>query len=368
MNSNDWIDLIEFPKLYEINKNIGVRFKNGNGIILALSKERYPRVCMTINEKAVKRAYHRLLAQHYIPNPNNLKCVNHIDGNTKNFKLSNLEWSTHSANTRHADQTGLRSSKRSGRTVEELNKDREVIIVYDSAENAAKSLGIPRTTFIDKMTNTGVLSFNNRFFRYKIPEVIIGELWQPFNTDIKEINEKYSISNMGRVKINKTGRYKKTVLGTDERDHICISTKEKSYNFILSRIVAYGFNRNANKKHQVNHINKNVHDNKLSNLEILDAREHNLRDHAKAIIGMGEDIDDIIIYRSEACYMREHNLKSSAGIGSSMKRGIRCRGYTWDYLGKPHIKDFLNVLGLIVIEDDYGKLSLEKPAQTEESS
>lgn len=64
------------------------------------------------NGSSFKIAIHRLLALHFIPNPQNKRTVNHIDGNKLNNSLSNLEWATDAENTQHAYTTGLQPYRR----------------------------------------------------------------------------------------------------------------------------------------------------------------------------------------------------------------------------------------------------------------
>lgn len=54
---------------------------------------------------------HRLVAEHFIPNPNNYPIINHIDGNPSNNHVSNLEWCTHGQNLKHAYKMERMSKK-----------------------------------------------------------------------------------------------------------------------------------------------------------------------------------------------------------------------------------------------------------------
>ena len=60
--------------------------------------------------KRVCKAIHRLLGEHFIPNPNNLPEINHIDTNRRNNSLNNLEWCTHGENIKHSYDTNNRSA------------------------------------------------------------------------------------------------------------------------------------------------------------------------------------------------------------------------------------------------------------------
>lgn len=64
---------------------------------------RYPTV--RLNGKGYK--VHRLVAKAFIPNPDNLPQINHIDGNKENNCVDNLEWCDYQHNVYHAIESGL---------------------------------------------------------------------------------------------------------------------------------------------------------------------------------------------------------------------------------------------------------------------
>lgn len=84
----------------------------------------------TITFKATERPWliHRIVAQHFIPNPENKPFVNHKDGNKHNNHVSNLEWATRQENEDHAYGTGLKNSTGSSNTMSKLNEEKVKLI------------------------------------------------------------------------------------------------------------------------------------------------------------------------------------------------------------------------------------------------
>lgn len=72
---------------------------------------------------------HRLIAQAFLPNPENKPEVNHKDGNKKNNAVDNLEWSTEKENTNDAFAKGIKDNKRPKRPP--VDKE-TVLLIFNS--------------------------------------------------------------------------------------------------------------------------------------------------------------------------------------------------------------------------------------------
>lgn len=100
----------------------------------------YPSV--TLDGKTVR--VHRVVAEVFIPNPNNLECVNHINGDKEDNHMDNLEWCTRSENNRHARETGLHRPGGKKKPFW-MKRNGEAIKKYNSAVEAFKDGFHPST-------------------------------------------------------------------------------------------------------------------------------------------------------------------------------------------------------------------------------
>lgn len=66
---------------------------------------------------------HRLVAEHFLDNENNLPQVNHIDGNRYNNSVSNLEWCTAKYNVQHAYNSNLKTNKGINNPISKLTEE-----------------------------------------------------------------------------------------------------------------------------------------------------------------------------------------------------------------------------------------------------
>lgn len=92
----------------ELGEVISYKRNKPKSLIPDLNKEGYLRVVLSLEGETYRFSVHRLVATHFIPNPENKPFVNHKDGNKQNNHKSNLEWCDCSYNTVHAYDNMLR--------------------------------------------------------------------------------------------------------------------------------------------------------------------------------------------------------------------------------------------------------------------
>lgn len=108
------------------------------------------RLCYGDGRMPKNRTIHSLVAEAFIPNPENKRCVNHKDGNKTNNNVTNLEWNTHKENCQHAIKTGLRDPHKNNhpkgsdvvnsRGVAQYSKAGEFIRSWDCISDAARHI------------------------------------------------------------------------------------------------------------------------------------------------------------------------------------------------------------------------------------
>ena len=121
MEEEIWKPIKDYEGLYEVSsigrvRSLGREIIDSKGRkqcfkerILKLQYDRYGYLYVPLRNRDNRKKFkvHRLVAEAFIPNPDNLPQINHIDGNKDNNKVENLEWCTNKYNVLHAHETGL---------------------------------------------------------------------------------------------------------------------------------------------------------------------------------------------------------------------------------------------------------------------
>ena len=111
-----WVNIENHPS-YFISNFGRVFSKKSNKVMKnrVVSKNGYQQITLDNSQLLV----HRLVAQAFIPNPNNLPCVNHKDENPGNNDFRNLEWCTYKYNSNY----GTNPSRHSKKMLDRYNND-----------------------------------------------------------------------------------------------------------------------------------------------------------------------------------------------------------------------------------------------------
>lgn len=135
-----WKGINGYDEMYKVSSLGRVKSYHPTGKlddgILKVNCSPYGYALMSLykNKTAKTIIVHRIVAMHFIPNPLNKPCVNHIDGDKLNNSISNLEWCTYSENIKHSFSIGLHTPNYAmkGRTGSKCPSSKRVLGIDDS--------------------------------------------------------------------------------------------------------------------------------------------------------------------------------------------------------------------------------------------
>ena len=147
-----WKDIEGYEGLYQVSNLGNVRsldrivdyghskaYRKGKNLSGSYASGGYAQVQLNHNKKTKQELIHRLVAKAFIPNPNNLPCVNHKDENKRNNCVENLEWCTEKENINYGTRT-VRRTKTVSVPVVMCDLDGAGIMEFDSVNEAARKI------------------------------------------------------------------------------------------------------------------------------------------------------------------------------------------------------------------------------------
>ena len=140
--------------------------ENGGDSYITLKaqvKKGYANVNLYKEGKMRTQRVHRLVAKAFIPNPDNLPCVNHKNGIKLDNRVENLEWVTKSENTKHAFENNLGGFRDNAlKQLEIINRHEyskieliknDVVITFKNTQEVSDFLGLKKQSIADAIKN-----------------------------------------------------------------------------------------------------------------------------------------------------------------------------------------------------------------------
>jgi hypothetical protein len=158
LEDEEWRIHEKFPDFYV--SNFGrIKSMDRNKLMFTRVHEKY--VDCRINDKDGKKCsprVHKLVAESFVPNPDNLPVVNHIDGNRMNNRADNLEWVTYKQNAKHAQKLGL-----VGKASRKINDE----LAHDICRKLESGMSIREITESNPLYTKAIVEKIRQYHRWK---------------------------------------------------------------------------------------------------------------------------------------------------------------------------------------------------------
>lgn len=232
---------------------------------------------------------HRLVAQAFLENPNNLEIVHHKDSDKLNNDVSNLQWVSSSENAKEIGDVPSRRNKRP-----------------------------PYEYYTGDLPN---------------------EKWATYrNTHLK-------FSNLGRLLNTETNRILKMHVGNDLYCYYSPKLDGKTKKVMAHRGVYESFNGvELSKEQQIDHIDGNRQNNCLDNLRLVTAQENcqyrsdRMTEQRDYVIGQFDDNEHLIAYYLTGEKAAQAVGCSGSSISSAIKYEIKTKGFFWKKIPKQEVQ------------------------------
>ena len=163
-----WKDIPGYEGIYQASTLGRIKSTKRNIIMKqGVHRDGYYKIKLSNHGKRKWHQAHRLIALTFIDNPNELKCVNHIDENKLNNNISNLEWCTTSYNNCYGTRLQrVANSNKNKRPIVQYDLKGRLIAEYPSITEASRKTKATRSN-ISRSCNAKGIKPRKYIFRYK---------------------------------------------------------------------------------------------------------------------------------------------------------------------------------------------------------
>jgi hypothetical protein len=289
-NEEVWKEIIDFPnyKISNLGRVIVIKtellkkYRIHNGYYTVMLSKNSSYKCVIV---------HRLVAIHFIPNPENKLTVNHIDKNKLNNCIENLEWATHSEQQLHNYKTNPPIAFGKGYGKKGLLRldpeTNEILQEYESMTLAVKWLFDEKISKAKELTDNTICSIRGKIYNqihnktklaysfkwiFKMTEYE-NEIWKDIEPQYTGDCIGYKISSLGRVM-----GLKNKIKNQSINEYASVKFKDSKAG-LVHRLIALHFIPNPENKPQVNHKDRNKLNNCIENLEWVTQSENSIHAH-----------------------------------------------------------------------------------------
>lgn len=216
MKSEKWKDIQGFEGLYQVS-NLGNVRSLDRYVNSAINKSKqrllkgrvlkpndnghgYKYITLSINGIKYREYIHRLVAKHFVDNPNDKEEVNHINGDKTDNESENLEWTTRNENEKHSHELGI-------------------------SGNSLTEISIVESSMIIELIKTGKYTYADITQVFNVPKSLVKKL----EFLDQEMLEKYS--NQKKLRKNTTGNKILVINKANGQSKVFESAKQASVYF-----------------------------------------------------------------------------------------------------------------------------------------